>query len=302
MKILYVAKHDSGDNDDEGAIRYALEKLGHEVVCVDEKQEFNFKRVVADFCLFHKWSNMRQICDLRIPCAFWYFDLVTSNERLLNAHLADRPRYLCEVLSYCLCGFCTDGDWVAKDKTGKLIHLMQGCDERKAGMGRQRDDLTMPPIVFTGTCKIPGRRRKHVHELQNRYQDKFLVIGGGGAGSYTGRVHGEKLSRIFANTKVVVAPISPASDKYWSNRVYLTTSLGGFLVHPRCEMLVDHYIEGEEIVYYDGVLDSFEKIDYYLEHDKERERIRLNGHRRALRSNTYYHRCQRLIEHIKERL
>jgi spore maturation protein CgeB len=52
-----------------------------------------------------------------------------------------------------------------------------------------------------------------------------------------------------------------------------------------------HFYEiGTEVVTYDGPDDLAEKCRYYLDHDEERERIRLAGHARALRDHTWQQR------------
>jgi len=45
--------------------------------------------------------------------------------------------------------------------------------------------------------------------------------------------------------------------------------------------------------------DLKEKIDYYLEHDKEREKIARAGQRRTLRDHTYKNRVKDIIKIIK---
>ena len=297
MRILYVAKHGSGDNDDEGAIAFALEKLGHQVVRVSEESS-NLHLVSADFCLFHKGFDVVKIIALRIPKVFWYFDLIKSKDHSLDSRLLPREAWVNEVLPHCLCGFCSDGDYVARVSSFKLLHLMQGCDERAAWDGNRTGELFPFPIVFPGSPRVGTERRNHIEALRRRYPTSFSVVGE----STKIRRHGSKLSRILVYAKITIAPIGPTSDRYWSNRIYLVTSLGGFLIHPRCSLLEEHYTEGEEIVCYKSIPESFDKIDYYLTHDEERERIRVAGWKRALASNTYYHRCKYLISQVESRM
>jgi len=55
LKILYVARHTCGLNDDEGAITYGLESLGHTVIKIQQDLGFEAQAIRdVDFCLFHK--------------------------------------------------------------------------------------------------------------------------------------------------------------------------------------------------------------------------------------------------------
>ncbi len=60
--------------------------------------------------------------------------------------------------------------------------------------------------------------------------------------------------------------------------------------------------ESEQLVTYHGPRELFERIDYYLRHDDERERIAAAGRDVVLRSHTYAHRLQRMLQLAAERL
>jgi hypothetical protein len=55
------------------------------------------------------------------------------------------------------------------------------------------------------------------------------------------------------------------------------------------------FIEGEEIVYYDNMLDCIEKINYYNENRDELNRIALNGMNKVLNNHTQIQRVDKLI-------
>src|SRR5437762_2659363 len=99
MKILYVAKHGSGGNDDEGAITHALRVLGHEVDCVHEDYDRRptgvnpFARP-RDLVLFHKWNDFDQLRALSGPKCFWYFDLVECDDPSLRRRCRQRVEWM----------------------------------------------------------------------------------------------------------------------------------------------------------------------------------------------------------------
>ena len=56
---------------------------------------------------------------------------------------------------------------------------------------------------------------------------------------------------------------------------------GGFLVSNYQEELAEEFVSGEDLVLYESLEDATEKIDFYLRHDDERERIAKNGHEKV---------------------
>lgn len=296
MKIIYIARHNRGDNDDEGAIRFALEELGHEVVCIPEKQAARSNNLRADFILCHHLDDVRILHRAQTPSVFWCFDEVDGKDPSIRRRSNDRIKWINSITQAVMLGICTDGDWVAQDKTGKLRHLTQGVDARRAGPGRPVIE-GIAPIIFTGMATSGNRRASHIEELQAIYKDDFQV-----RGNVAGRVHGRELADVFASTEIVIAPDSPGTDRYWSNRVYLTLGLGGFLIHPYCRMLAEQFEPDKELVYYHSRAELCEKIDYYRAHPVQRRAIQQAGLWRALREHTYRHRCETLLKWVTDAL
>jgi hypothetical protein len=316
VRILYVAKHGSGDNDDEGAIAHALRQLGHEV---DPVQELRRRRAGSapigsylrgpayDFCLFHKWETVSEIAEVAqtTPCVFWYFDLVANtDDPTLARRMEARRRWFADVVPHCVAGFCTDGDWVdqfndrwwAGRGRVKLYWLMQGMDDRVAGLGEPLPGQH-PDVLFTGMIDHGRKRREHVEQLRARYGERFLVYGDGE--TYHRRLHGRALADLFASVTVVVAPDGPCTDRYWSNRVYLTLGLGGFLLHPRCAGLDAHYAPHEELIVYADRDHLTELIDLFLDKPTIRDHYRQIGLKATLERNLYRHRVAELVETVK---
>lgn len=295
MNILYIAKHDSGDNDDEGAITHAIESLGHKVYRLGEHKGIKAHKFLrtakCDFVLFHKWRDMPTLASIKEPKVFWYFDLVNYPDRTLFGRNQTRIGWMKDILPLVDLGFCTDGDWVASDTTGKLILLRQGADIRNAGKGTPSPDRT--PILFTGIRHGGIERARSVDALVSRYGPRFVQQRG---------VHGRALADLIASSNIVVAPEGPATDRYWSNRVYLTLGFGGFLLHPYCRELLTDYENGKEILFYKDRQDLFDKIDKYLLLPQERKVISEAALARTLKEHTYTHRVETLINIVKERL
>ena len=293
MRILYIAKHSSGGNQDEDAITHALAALGHTVLRVHEIRAHRITKTDADFILFHKYEHVETLKRLGKPAIFYYFDLVDYPDPTLEGRNQTRRQWMADMLPHVAVGFCSDGDWVAKDKTGKLVYLTQGADERVTGFGKAVDDC-QPPILFTGIRNGGRTRASFVDEMAIRYGETFRQVRTG--------LHGRELADAIAGAKIVVAPDGPVTDRYWSNRVYLTLGFGGFLLHPYCEKLAEHYQEGKEIVFYQNRRQLHELIRYYYEEPDVRKRIATAGLQRTIAEHLYRHRIASLIRIVQERI
>jgi spore maturation protein CgeB len=69
---------------------------------------------------------------------------------------------------------------------------------------------------------------------------------------------------------------------------------GGFLLTNYQEDFLEHFIPGEDFVYFTSQTDMLEKIDYYLKHEEERRQIAYNGNQKV-RRNHNYEQCFRKI-------
>lgn len=289
LTIVYVAKHGSGGNDDEGAVAYALEQLGHTVVRVHESAAGGIDReTYGDFLLCHHWHALLYLERVRIPKVFWCFDLIDWPGGGLRHE--QRRRWVAEMTRICDVGFLTDGDWVARAASPKLNWLPQGADERplpvKAGY------LELPrttDVLFVGG--LGYGREKFVAELRKKYGDRFRHVLKG--------CHGAALADEVRQAKIVVAPDSPVTDLYWSNRVYNVLRLGGFLIHPWSDGLSGHY-NPYLLTYRPGEL--IEVIDRWLPDDAARQKVARVGYQWTMQRHTYRHRLEILVAKVRELL
>lgn len=300
MKILYIAKHLPSDNQDELAIAFALEALGHEVCRVQEYNPIEAFKISQnyDFALFHHWRQVDQIKMLNCPKVCWCFDLIDwSDDPTTRVRSTERVRWMAAmepVIDLC---FCTDGDWVLRNNPKKFIRLTQGMDERVAGFGFDNLPTDIKyPILFAGLYNGGKRRKHHLDCLKQRYGNDFHIIDG------RQRRHGRDLANLFSQTGIVIAPDAPITANYWSNRIYLTTGLGGFILHPYSKTLVAEYEPGTDINFYHSREELNALIDHYLKNRDLIPERRLAGYNKTVNRHLYRHRCAKLIETIKERL
>ncbi len=302
MRILYVAKHDSGGNDDEGAISYALTQLGHHVIKVDEGPPRNrFAWPDADMVLFHKWEHanyaLLQPHLNRPSCAkvCWYFDLVNWDDPALYKRCAQRIGWMRNTLPAVDYMFCTDGDWAgtsprSAEWRGKLYWLPQGADERVVGTGPTRV-TGLPPILMTGIGVGGGTGREaFVGAVKERYGDRFQHIQTG--------LYRDHLKNMIASTAIVLCPDSPVTDRYWSNRVYNSAGFGAFILHPWAEGVGRSFRANKEIVFYHDRHDLWCAIDFYLDRPAFRQRVADAALARVRAEHLYRHRCDQLISTV----
>lgn len=292
MKIIYLGNFENPFSDTtEKHIKYALEEEGHEVITIDEN-DFSTEKILSiespDLFLFHKGGfpdrvDLPDLVELlnRLACkkAYWYFDKVYQ----------DRVVWAESITPFVDYAVLTDESWV-RTRNYKNTHILrQGISTQDNELGKKAD--TVNEIVFTGS--IYGERALFVKALKELYGPRFRVVND---------AFGRRLYDLAASTKVFVAPKYPQDNFYWSNRIYQILGSGGFLIHPKLDGLADEgFIDGENIVLYRNGRELREKIDYYLEHDDEREKIRKAGHKHVTENYTYSKRVKDFLDIINDK-
>ena len=71
---------------------------------------------------------------------------------------------------------------------------------------------------------------------------------------------------------------------------------GGFLLSNFQADFLDDFIPGKDFVYYESKEDLLTKIDYYLNHDKERIDIAKSGHDKVAAHHTFRHRIREMLK------
>jgi hypothetical protein len=179
----------------------------------------------------------------------------------------------------------------------------------------------MPPAVVADECYIADRvpltrdvvfvgsgpgyhpewtyRGELLGWLGGTYGTRFEQHGGRGQS-----VRGYALNRLYAGSKVAVGDsLVPGftHSRYCSDRRYEAPGRGAFAVHPWIDGLDDGFEDGVNTVFYrfGDFTELQEKIDHYLTHDDERERIRRSGHAHVKAHHTYTQRLTHAIDVIR---
>lgn len=157
-------------------------------------------------------------------------------------------------------------------------------------------------VIFVGSKNYHPEwpyRPELINWLDDTYGQRFKHFGGGGRES----VRGQALNDLYASTKVVVGDTLCMRFKYpdyWSDRIYETLGRGGFLIHPYISGLEREFEDKKHVVFYEyGNFNQLrDLVDYYLEHDEEREAIRLAGHELVKNNYTYKNRWQTILKEL----
>jgi hypothetical protein len=261
MRIVYNAQGNKNSDDTEGHIRRALKELGHEVVSGGN----------GDIYLFHKEFNPPPSFRGKKVC--WYFDKIWK----------DRVNWFNDIYPRVDLMFITDWTWGKEYPKCRL--LRQGIGDYEKGIYEDRGI----DVAFVGNPY--GQREELVEKLKKWYGERFKVYE---------RQYNRSLNNLCASVPIFVAPEFPSDDDYWSNRVYLLTGSGGFVIHPRLKGLEREW--GDNLVYYDNLDDLKEKVDYYLLHPKERKKMNIKEYNYCVKNFTYKKRVEDLIKCIKNEL
>lgn len=318
MRILYVGNDAGAGNQFQECpnaryISSALRSLGHEVTLLHEfdteweevvrranKHDLLLTeelRMKGDYVVGNDGHDMiggafdrRRI---RVPVVAWlnnlYFGIMPREIQLRTNPIFTRSDVV----------FSTDGGHDEGWKGLGIDHVLlrQGIDESEAAYGEPTYP-TKAEIAFVGSIygDMWPYRQELVDKLKGRYGSRFEVFG------QRGDVRHECLNNLLATVKVVIGD-SVYSPHYWSNRIYEMIGRGGFLIHPMIQGIEKEFVPYEHFVPYeyndfDGL---FKKVDWYLSHDDEREKIRKAGFDHCRSVHTYKKRAETLLAELKKR-
>ena len=105
----------------------------------------------------------------------------------------------------------------------------------------------------------------------------------------------------FLNTGLMV--VQNSRWKEITRRIFEGMACGKMVITDRLPMdtkLHEIFVDGEDIVYYDDMFDCIEKINYYNEHEEEREQIANNGMKKVINNYTQIQVVDKLIKKYDE--
>ncbi len=107
----------------------------------------------------------------------------------------------------------------------------------------------------------------------------------------------EDMAMAYAQSKIV---INAAVKRDVNMRVFEGLASGALLITDEADGLNDLFIDGQHLVVYHNDEDLFDLVEYFLEHDEERERIAAAGKALVYDRHTYDHRTKQLVRMVLE--
>lgn len=312
MRILLYGNF-SVDYTSENHYAKTLESMGHTVVRLQENTTrtdqvvFQSRKNIDMFIWIHshgfqnigRYSMARVLFDMKhrgIRTVGYHLDLYMGLERWKE--YKDSDYFKVEHF------FTVDklmADWLNENTETKGHYLEAGVFAPECYIGKQVPQLTHD-VVFTGSKKYHKEwpfRPTLINFLQANYKDKFGHYGIDGIKV----IRGHELNDLYASSKIVIGDtlnIGFNYPYYSSDRFFEVLGRGGFLIYPKIEGFAPEYEDGVHVAYYKhgDLQDLKKKIDYYLKHDKEREKIRAAGYELTKAKNTYTNRWQSIIDEV----
>lgn len=313
MRIVYRGNHGVSFST-ESHVAASLEELGHEVVRVQESDTgWGPTLAVAlrsDLFLWTQTWGFAQNWDRRdadgvlealgaagVPSAGLHLDLWWGLDR--EDQLEVEPFFRVDHL------FTADGDhdddWA---RLGINHHWLPPAVYGAECLPGTAQTRYISDVAFVGSWRHYGHsewwrhRRQLLNFLRRTYRHRLGLWPRPNAGA----VRGQDLNDLYASVKVVVGDscFASRSNRYFSDRPFETVGRGGFLVMPYIEGLTELLEDGVHCRYFEwGDWPALkELIDYYLEHEEERETIRRKGQEHVRENHTYAHRLQRVLETV----
>jgi spore maturation protein CgeB len=111
-------------------------------------------------------------------------------------------------------------------------------------------------------------------------------------------IWGEALTRTWRRSKIVlnVSVWNPGEESGLNLRVFDVPACGGFLLTDHSPELAEFFTPGKEIETWSSETELRDKLQYYLTHDAEREKIALAGYARSLTLPDYTRRMRDMLE------
>lgn len=130
------------------------------------------------------------------------------------------------------------------------------------------------------------KRRKLLSKVAEAFPNNFI-----------GKKWPLEMGEIYARSKIVV---NSAINYDLNMRAFEGMASGALFITDPADSLQELFEDGKDLIVYQDEKDLINKIQYYLEHDDEREEIAYRGQQKVLKHHTYYHRAKEIIKKVEE--
>ncbi|MBI4095134.1 MAG: glycosyltransferase [Candidatus Liptonbacteria bacterium] len=327
MRILYHIPYPAGIGDDRtiyDGYTYAFRGLGHDVVSLTERDNLGEKlrNVTPDFFItslniIDPARNAETLKTYRVRGGAVFIKAGVIEEGDHELIRLIRDDYLADV-------YTTELEWPQfQALTGRALRMLPLAASRQY-------HFPVPPvkkyecdILYVG-ANLPKKRelyRRRLFPLKNKYHVKIFGMGWDAFDTHILRPLGKAERKLFGTGLVSdwrigrQVPYEEENQAYASAKISLNfhEEMGDrktFLLNgrtfkiPACSgfeisdyvPLARKYFSEDELVMAKDDRDFFEKVEYYLTHEKERKEIQKRGTERALREHTYHNRARTILK------
>lgn len=242
----------------------------------------------------HELTLLKQKTGCKL--VFWTFDW------MLNPQVKDMYFPQAQLADIC---FQTDGVDVNNDYVAnriKRVELHQGIDkdthyEHTEPLTDAEHAKYACDVAFFGS--LYTNKRKLMHQiLTDKYGKRYKVWGNGG---FEKGLWNEEFRKAISVSKIIIGDNFVCDvPGYWSDRVYLTLGCGGFFITSNVPFLELKFKIGTHLDVWNNFNNLTDKIDYYLAHKEERDRIRKEGMKFVQENHTYDIRVKEMLAKIRE--
>lgn len=171
-------------------------------------------------------------------------------------------------------------------------------------------------ICFIGNLNFYPARKKLFEEIISKYGDLNVQLWGKSwewyniFNQYEYKIKRRELKKhinnynvspniingIYNNSKICINIHHPQSKEGLNPRTFEIPGSGGFELVDHKQKLDDMFKTGKEIESYNNSKELFEKIEYYINNDKDRSRISQTGYKKAKNYHTFKNRADVILK------
>ncbi len=107
---------------------------------------------------------------------------------------------------------------------------------------------------------------------------------------------------LASRINLAVMGVTPEARDETSTRTYEIPACGGFMLHQRSAEVLDIFSDAKEMATFESAKDLAGKIDYYLAHAEERQRIARAGQQRCVPAYSYDNRMAEVLAYHARKL
>jgi len=158
--------------------------------------------------------------------------------------------------------------------------------------------------MFYSASRNLGTRDRFLIFLKKQFGDQFLLAGHDRWRTIYGLnpapyLETDDYTEKIRNTPFCLAVINGDNDEGLNLRHYEITAYGGFLLSYHVKDLESNFKIGEECESFRNETELMDKINYYIEHPDQRDRIARAGQKRTLNHHLLRHRLESILDRLR---